>query len=52
MNADKAFAKSRIFLKMLDGGDTGRGRVEHRSFLELRFTHTFTKQVIGQIAVY
>ena len=33
MNVDKALAKFIIFSKMLDGGDTGRGRVEHRSFL-------------------
>jgi len=39
MNVDKALAKFSIFEKMLDGGDTGRGRVEHRNFLQLRFTH-------------
>jgi len=39
MNVDKALAKSSIFSKMLGGGDTGRGRVEHRDFLQLRFTH-------------
>ncbi len=39
MNVDKALAKFSIFKKMLDGGDTGRGRVEHRSILQLRFTH-------------
>ncbi len=39
MNVDKALAKLSIFSKMLDGGDTGRRRVEHRNFLQLRFTH-------------
>jgi hypothetical protein len=39
MNVDNALAKFSIFLKMLDGGDTGKGRVEHRSILQLRFTH-------------
>ncbi len=39
MNVDKAPAKSSIFLKMLDGGDAGRRRVEHRNILQLRFTH-------------
>ncbi len=33
MTVDKAPAKSSIFSKMLDGGDTGRRRVEHRGFL-------------------
>lgn len=31
MNVDKALAKFSIFSKMLDGGDTGRRRAEHRS---------------------
>ena len=39
MNVDNALAKFSIFSKMLDGGDTGKGRVEHRNFLQLRFTH-------------
>ena len=39
MNVDKALAKFSIFSKMLDGGDTGRGRVEHRNFLQLSVTH-------------
>jgi hypothetical protein len=34
MIADKALAKFSIFLKMLDGGDTGRRRVEHSSNLD------------------
>jgi hypothetical protein len=39
MNVDKAFAKFSILLKMLDGGDTSKRRVEHRSFLQLMFIH-------------
>ncbi len=39
MNVDKALAKLSIFSKMLDGGDTGRRRVEHRNILHVRFTH-------------
>ena len=39
MSVDKALAKFSIFSKMLDGGDTGRRRVEHRSILQLRFIH-------------
>ncbi len=38
MMTDNALAKFSIFLKMLDGGDTGKRRAEHRSFL-LVFTH-------------
>ena len=38
MNVDKALAKFSIFSKMLDGGDTGRRRVEHRNFVQLRLT--------------
>jgi len=34
MMTDDALAKFSIFLKMLDGGDTGRRGVEHRSFLD------------------
>jgi hypothetical protein len=39
MSVDNVLAKFRIFPKMLDSGDTGRRRVEHRSRLQLRFTH-------------
>ena len=39
MNVDKALAKFSIFSKMLDGGDTGEGRVEHRSSLQLNVIH-------------
>ncbi len=39
MNVDNALAKFSIFSKLLDGGDTGRRMVEHRNFLQLRFTH-------------
>ncbi len=39
MNVDKAPAKFSIFLKMLDGGDTGRRRAEHRIILQLKFTY-------------
>ncbi len=38
MIEDKASANSLVHWT-LEGGDTGRGRVEHRSFLKLRFTH-------------
>jgi hypothetical protein len=44
VNVDKALAKFSIFKKMLDGGDTGRRRVKHRSFLQLRFTHQACKK--------
>jgi hypothetical protein len=37
MNVDKTPANS-ILLRSLGGGDTGRGRVERMSFLQLRFT--------------
>jgi len=33
MIADKALAKFGIFSKMLDGGDTGKRKVEHRNIL-------------------
>ncbi len=36
MSTDKALANSRISSEMLGGGDTGRGRVEDRSFEQLR----------------
>ena len=35
MNVDNALAKFSIFLKMLDGGDTGKRGAEHRHFLQL-----------------
>jgi len=41
MNVDKALAKLGIFSKMLDGGDTGKGGVEHRNILQLRLTHQY-----------
>ena len=39
MNVDKALAKSSIISIMLDGGNTGKGRVEHRSSLQLNVIH-------------
>jgi hypothetical protein len=36
MIVDDALAKFGIFLKMLDGGDTGRRGVEHRNLLQLK----------------
>jgi hypothetical protein len=38
MIVDNAFANSEIHW-ISEGGDTGKGRVEHRSFLLLWFTH-------------
>ena len=38
MNTDKALANS-IVHWTVEGGDTGRGRVERISFLLVRFTH-------------
>ncbi len=38
MIADKDLANSDIH-RTLGSGDTGKERVEHRSFLKLRFTH-------------
>ncbi|MHA1613917.1 MAG: hypothetical protein ACTSYJ_03675 [Candidatus Thorarchaeota archaeon] len=38
MNVDKALAKF-AYLWYVDGGDTGRRRVEHRNFLQLSFSH-------------
>jgi len=35
MNVDNALANLCISLDLQRGGDTGRRRVEHRSFLEL-----------------
>jgi hypothetical protein len=43
MIADKDLAKFSIFEKMLDGGDTGKRRAEHRNSLQLRFTHPYCK---------
>ena len=42
MNTDKALANFE-FLWNLRGGDTGRGRVEHRSFKQLRSTLNLLK---------
>jgi len=39
MNVDKALAKFSNFEKLLDGGDTGRRRVEYRRILQFWFTH-------------
>ncbi len=39
MIADKAPANFFISSELRKGGNTGRGRVEHRNFLQLRFTH-------------
>ena len=38
MIANKALANFGLSAERLGGGDTGRGRVEHRNFL-LMFTH-------------
>ena len=42
MNVDEALANFEI-LKILRSGDTGRGRVEHRNHLQLRFTHQIVR---------
>jgi hypothetical protein len=42
MNVDNALANSTIFW-IVDGGDTGRGKVEHRSILQLSVTHNMCK---------
>ncbi|MHA1495225.1 MAG: zinc ribbon domain-containing protein [Candidatus Thorarchaeota archaeon] len=39
VNVDNALANFCNFSELRRGGDTGRRRVEHRSFLQLRFTH-------------
>jgi len=39
MNVDKALANFCNSSELRRGGDTGRRRVEHRNFLQLRFTH-------------
>ncbi|MHA1927815.1 MAG: hypothetical protein ACTSV2_04445 [Candidatus Thorarchaeota archaeon] len=36
MSTDKALANFCVSFEMQRGGDTGRGRVEHRSFKRLR----------------
>ncbi len=38
MMTDKAPANFKLH-RSLGGGDTGRGRVEHRNFLQLSVTH-------------
>ncbi len=38
MSTDKALANFGLSAERLRGGDTGRGRVEHRSFEQLRST--------------
>ncbi len=43
MNVDKAPANFYNSLELRRGGDTGRRRVEHRNFLQLRFTHPYCK---------
>ncbi len=39
MIADKALANFCKSKELRRGGDTGRRRVEHRSILQVRFTH-------------
>ncbi len=39
MMTDKVLANLGISSGLLSGGDTGKRRVEHRSFNQLRFTH-------------
>ncbi len=48
MNVDKALANFCNSSELRRGGDTGRRRVEHRSFLQLTFTHTVE---IGQSVI-
>ena len=49
MNVDKALANfGKFFENLLEGGDTGKRRVEHRNFLQLRFTH-LKEEGIGHI---
>jgi hypothetical protein len=47
MNVDKALANFRISSELRKSGDTGRRRVEHRSFLLLRFTHNIDTGHLG-----
>jgi len=46
MNVDKALANL-LVLWISEGGDTGRRRVEHRSYLQLRFTHNVDTGHLG-----
>ena len=46
MIVDKAPANLCILLEMRRGGDTGRRRVEHRNFLQLRFTHIYCNELV------
>ena len=39
MITDSTFANFSVFYKVLDCGDTGKGRAERMSFSKLRFTH-------------
>ena len=39
MNVDNAPANLCVSLELQRGGDTGRGKVEHRNFLQLMFIH-------------
>jgi hypothetical protein len=41
MIVDKVLANLCISKEIRRGGDTGRERVEHKSFIQLRFTHHF-----------
>ena len=43
MNVDKALANFCNSDELQRGGDTGKGRVEHRNSLQLRFTHLYSK---------
>jgi len=45
MNTDKALANFYISDEMRRSGDTGRGRVEHRSFEQLRFTLNMLEEI-------
>jgi hypothetical protein len=42
MNVDNALANCKLIM-ILQRGDTGRRRAEHRNFLQLRFTHHYCK---------
>ena len=43
MNVDNAPANFSNSLELLRGGDTGRRRVEHGNFLQVRLTHNKCK---------
>ena len=45
MNIDKAFANFGLSAERLRGGDTGKGRVEHRSFNQLSSLSICIRQV-------